>query len=37
VINRNVVGAHYGLKDWIAQRATAVIMAVYSVLIVGGC
>jgi succinate dehydrogenase / fumarate reductase membrane anchor subunit len=34
VINRNVVGAHYGLKDWIAQRATAVIMAIYSVLIV---
>jgi succinate dehydrogenase / fumarate reductase, membrane anchor subunit len=33
VINRTVVGAHYGLKDWIAQRATAVIMAVYSVLI----
>jgi len=33
VINRIVVGAHYGLKDWIAQRATAVIMAVYSVLI----
>jgi len=34
VINRILVGAHYGLKDWIAQRATAVIMAVYSVLIV---
>ncbi|MGV2488648.1 UNVERIFIED_CONTAM: succinate dehydrogenase, hydrophobic membrane anchor protein, partial [Bacillus mycoides] len=33
MINRIVVGAHYGLKDWIAQRATAVIMAVYSVLI----
>ena len=33
MINRTVVGAHYGLKDWIAQRATAVIMAVYSVLI----
>ncbi|MDR2187731.1 MAG: succinate dehydrogenase, hydrophobic membrane anchor protein [Azonexus sp.] len=34
MINRIVVGAHYGLKDWIVQRATAVIMAVYSVLIV---
>ncbi len=33
MINRIVVGAHYGLKDWIAQRATAVVMAVYSVLI----
>jgi succinate dehydrogenase / fumarate reductase membrane anchor subunit len=34
VINRIVVGAHYGLRDWIAQRATAVIMAIYSVLLV---
>ena len=34
MINRIVVGAHYGLRDWIAQRATAVIMAVYSVLLV---
>jgi succinate dehydrogenase / fumarate reductase membrane anchor subunit len=33
VINRIVVGAHYGLRDWIVQRATAVIMAVYSVII----
>ncbi|MGE5491284.1 MAG: succinate dehydrogenase, hydrophobic membrane anchor protein [Actinomycetota bacterium] len=33
MINRIVVGAHYGLKDWIAQRATAVVMAVYSVII----
>jgi len=30
---RLVVGAHYGLKDWMAQRATAVIMAVYTVLL----
>ncbi|MDR2838956.1 MAG: succinate dehydrogenase, hydrophobic membrane anchor protein [Azonexus sp.] len=34
MINRIVVGAHYGLKDWLVQRVTAVIMAVYSVLIV---
>ena len=33
MIQRNVVGAHYGLTDWIAQRATAVIMAVYTVII----
>lgn len=33
MINRIVVGAHYGLKDWIAQRATAVLMAVYTVII----
>ncbi len=35
MINRIVVGAHYGLKDWIVQRATAVIMAVYSVVMAG--
>jgi succinate dehydrogenase / fumarate reductase membrane anchor subunit len=27
---RLVVGAHYGLKDWLAQRLTAVLMAVYT-------
>ena len=35
MINRIVVGAGYGLKDWIVQRATAVIMAVYTVVIAG--
>lgn len=30
MVNRHVVGAHYGLKDWIVQRATAVIMLVYT-------
>ena len=28
-MNRIVVGAHYGLKDWLAQRVTAVVMALY--------
>ena len=28
-MKRLVVGAHYGLRDWLAQRITAVIMAVY--------
>ena len=32
--NRIVTGAHYGLRDWLAQRITAVIMAVYSVIAV---
>ena len=32
MVNRIVVGAHYGLRDWIAQRATAVIMALYTLL-----
>ncbi len=27
---RLVVGAHYGLKDWLAQRITAILMAVYT-------
>ena len=29
---RIITGAHYGLRDWLAQRITAVIMAVYSVI-----
>lgn len=33
MVKREVVGAHYGLRDWIAQRVTAVIMVVYTVLI----
>jgi succinate dehydrogenase / fumarate reductase membrane anchor subunit len=27
---RLVVGAHYGLKDWMAQRVTAVLMVIYT-------
>ena len=29
-MNRIVVGAHYGLQDWLAQRVTAVVMALYT-------
>ena len=32
-MNRIVTGAHYGLKDWLAQRITAVVMALYTLLI----
>ncbi len=32
-MNRIVVGAHYGLKDWLAQRITAVVMALYTLFI----
>jgi len=32
VTRRVVTGAHYGLRDWLAQRITAVIMAVYTVI-----
>jgi succinate dehydrogenase / fumarate reductase membrane anchor subunit len=34
VTQRVVTGAHYGLRDWLAQRITAVIMAVYTVIAV---
>ena len=34
MVNRVVTGAHYGLRDWLAQRVTAVVMAVYSVVII---
>ena len=29
------VGAHYGWQDWLAQRVTAVIMVLFSVVIIG--
>jgi len=32
VVNRQVVGAHYGLRDWLAQRITAVVMVIYTIL-----
>lgn len=31
---RLVTGAHYGLKDWLAQRITAAIMAMYTVVLI---
>lgn len=30
MVNRVVVGAHYGLRDWLVQRVTAVVMALGS-------
>lgn len=33
MVSRVVVGAHYGLRDWLAQRISAVIMAVYTVIV----
>ena len=33
-MKRLVVGAHYGLRDWLAQRITAALMAVYTVIVV---
>jgi succinate dehydrogenase / fumarate reductase membrane anchor subunit len=31
---RVVVGAHYGLRDWLSQRVTAVLMALFTVVVV---
>ncbi len=31
---RSVVGAHYGLRDWLAQRATAALMALFTLALV---
>lgn len=28
-----VTGAHYGLRDWLIQRVTAVVMAIYFLLL----
>ena len=30
---RLVVGAHYGLRDWLSQRITATLMALYTVVL----
>ncbi len=34
MVKRIVVGAHYGLRDWLVQRITALIMALYTLLAV---
>ncbi len=33
MVNRIVVGAHYGFKDWLVQRITAVIVGLYSIIV----
>jgi len=30
---RLVVGAHYGMRDWLAQRVTALLMALFTLLV----
>jgi succinate dehydrogenase / fumarate reductase membrane anchor subunit len=32
---RVVTGAHYGLKDWLVQRVTAVLMVIYLIVLAG--
>ena len=30
---RIVVGAHYGMRDWLSQRVTATLMAVFTIVL----
>jgi succinate dehydrogenase / fumarate reductase, membrane anchor subunit len=30
---RLVVGAHYGVRDWLAQRITSILMAIFTVVL----
>jgi succinate dehydrogenase / fumarate reductase membrane anchor subunit len=32
VVKRVIVGAHYGLRDWLAQRVTALVMLAYTLV-----
>ncbi len=34
MVNRVVTGAHYGLRDWLVQRVTALVMAIFVVVVV---
>ena len=31
---RGVVGAHYGLRDWLSQRITAALMALFTLVVI---
>ncbi|HEY6095576.1 MAG TPA: succinate dehydrogenase, hydrophobic membrane anchor protein [Gallionellaceae bacterium] len=33
MVNRIVTGAHYGLRDWLAQRITAAVMLLYVLML----
>ena len=32
MVNRHVVGAHYGLRDWLFQMITAAVLLIYTVI-----
>ncbi len=34
MVDRVITGAHYGVRDWLAQRVTALLMAAYTILFV---
>lgn len=33
MVNRTIVGAHYGLMDWLAQRITGLVMVGYTLIV----
>lgn len=37
MVNRIVTGSHYGLRDWLVQRVTAVLMVLYTLFIAIYC
>ncbi|MBH5329772.1 succinate dehydrogenase, hydrophobic membrane anchor protein [Eikenella sp. S3360] len=34
MVDRKLTGAHYGLRDWAMQRATAVLMLIYTMALI---
>jgi succinate dehydrogenase / fumarate reductase, membrane anchor subunit len=32
-VDKRPVGAHYGLRDWLSQRVTAIVMTLYTALL----
>jgi succinate dehydrogenase / fumarate reductase membrane anchor subunit len=34
MVNRKIVGAHYGLKDWLVQRVTGVVMVMFTLAMI---
>jgi succinate dehydrogenase / fumarate reductase membrane anchor subunit len=34
-VDKLPVGAHYGLRDWLSQRVTAIVMTAYTALFLG--
>jgi succinate dehydrogenase / fumarate reductase membrane anchor subunit len=33
MVKRQAVGAHYGLRDWLVQRITGLVIAIYTVVL----
>ena len=34
-VDKRPVGAHYGLRDWLSQRITAIVITLYTLLFLG--